>query len=171
MLTPTSHLEIMSRARTPEELAGHDKAATASVAGLSKLSPDEEDPGRLWAEIARLCAALKKGGAAPQGADSDYAEKTAFYAMFGAAEKVTGHKPSHYDVWLMARGLMGANGRAAPQAAPVAPTVQPLTEAQIKVMKEAAADQGLTGIAPSLHLARAVEAHHGITAAPTKEAP
>ena len=35
MLTPTSHLEIMSRARTPEELAGHE-AAPASVAGLAE---------------------------------------------------------------------------------------------------------------------------------------
>lgn len=53
--------------------------------------------------------------------------------------------------------------RAAATAHP-APARVPLTEAQIKTMKEAAADQGLTGIAPSLHLARAVEAWHGITA-------
>lgn len=45
-----------------------------------------------------------------------------------------------------------------------APALVPLTEAQIATMRDAAADQGLTGIAPSLHLARAVEAWHGITA-------
>jgi predicted RNase H-like nuclease (RuvC/YqgF family) len=42
----------------------------------------------------------------------------------------------------------------------------PLTEAQIEAMRKDAADQGLTGIAPSLHLARAVEAWHGITGEP-----
>lgn len=55
------------------------------------------------------------------------------------------------------------------QALQAAPARAPLTEAQIKTMKEAAADQGLTGIAPSLHLARAVEAWHGIPAAPTAQ--
>ena len=54
--------------------------------------------------------------------------------------------------------------REARKAAQPAP--QPLTEAQIHAMKCAAAYQGITGIAPSLHLARAVEAWHGITAAP-----
>ena len=46
---------------------------------------------------------------------------------------------------------------------------QPLSEVQIHAMKCAAADQGITGIAPSLHLARAVEAAHGITAAPAAQ--
>jgi len=56
------------------------------------------------------------------------------------------------------------------ESAQPAPALVPLTEAQIKAMKDAAADQGLTGIAPSLHLARAVEAWHGI-GTPAKEAP
>ena len=45
---------------------------------------------------------------------------------------------------------------SAPAAQPV-PVVQPLTDEQIEAMKREAADQGLTGIPPSRHLARAVE--------------
>lgn len=61
--------------------------------------------------------------------------------------------------------------REALAAAPAQQPAQPLTEAQIDAMRRAAADQGLTGIAPSLHLARAVEAWHGIgaTQAPTTD--
>lgn len=61
---------------------------------------------------AGYCAALSQPAASGEPAD-DYAEKVAFYAAFSAAEKATGHKPSHYDVWLMARGLMTVDGRAA----------------------------------------------------------
>lgn len=57
-------------------------------------------------------------------------------------------------------------GEVTPLYAHAAPTQrQPLSEVQIHAMKCAAADQGITGIAPSLHLARAVEAAHNITAA------
>jgi hypothetical protein len=65
------------------------------------------------------------------------------------------------DGWPLYSGLPPA---AHPQPAPL-----PLTEAQIHAMKCAAADQGITGIAPSLHLARAVEAWHGIVPAPTTD--
>lgn len=71
--------------------------------------------GRVDAAAAGLEAALAAVPAptAQPAAEADDAEKASFYAMFGAAEKATGHKPSHYDVWLMARGLMTADGRSA----------------------------------------------------------
>ena len=137
---------------------------------------------------------------AQPAAEADDAEKASFYAMFGAAEKATGHKPSHYDVWLMARGLMTADGRSAqpvqqPGAEPdgrlhadgyftwkrrdgyvldaklpcdfylAAPAQrQPLSEARLIVLGPknwAAAD--------CIEFGRAIEAAHGITAAPAAQ--
>jgi len=56
-------------------------------------------------------AAQAQPAASGEPAD-DCAERVAFYEAFSAAEKATGHKPSHYDVWLMARGLMTVDGRS-----------------------------------------------------------
>lgn len=52
-----------------------------------------------------------------QPALTDDQERNAFYAMFEEAAQKTGHKPTAFDVWLMARGLMGTDGRRVQQPA------------------------------------------------------
>lgn len=55
-------------------------------------------------------------------ADLYDAERTAFYDAYQAHTQNTGHKPSHLDVWLMARGVMDTNGRRSAASASAVPT-------------------------------------------------
>jgi hypothetical protein len=51
----------------------------------------------------------------PDGEQNDDSARADFYRLANAFESECGHKPAHFDVFLMARGLMTTNGRRAVQ--------------------------------------------------------
>ena len=170
MLTPTEHLEILSRARTAEELAGQE-GATASVAGpqnrtLLQQYDREQLPGyHAGYEDGRLKGyEVGKRHAAPQAAPvaPDGRLHADGYFTWARRDGYVLDRKLPCDFWLT-------------PPAPVAPTVQPLTEAQIEKLRE---DTFSTNNpfcpcdSKTMRKAvRATERAHGITAAPTKETP
>jgi hypothetical protein len=57
---------------------------------------------------------------------TDEQERKAFYAAYDECERLTGHKPAAYDVWMLARGKMTTDGRATLSRTPPAPSPEPV---------------------------------------------
>lgn len=100
-----------------------DLAATQQPA--DDLIPLRRENGELSGVfIAKPAPSAPAQPSAPvEAADEEQPIETRkFYAAYYEHERLTGHKPSHLDVWLLARGVMTTDGRTAPPSVPVPAT-------------------------------------------------
>jgi hypothetical protein len=121
-------------------LTEQETAASASVAGLSGAQPERRlcPTENLWDANGQPKPDAWKRAAQPEAPaePSDNPERDEFYRVFNESAKLTGHKPTLYDVWLMARGRMDTSHRTIATPTPVSQRPAELTEPAARTFEQ-----------------------------------
>lgn len=78
------------------------------------FSMDDETLAQLRRDLQAAIEQIDRAALAATSAPaepSDNPERDEFYRVFNESEKLTGHKPTLFDIWLMARGRMDTSHR------------------------------------------------------------
>jgi hypothetical protein len=109
-------------------------------AHLSRTVPTAQpQPERYVSALDPALRAIKAQPEAP-AEPSDNPERDEFYRVFNESTKLTGHQPTLYDVWLMARGRMDTSHRALATPTPVAQPPAPHPKSELATRCETALD-------------------------------
>jgi hypothetical protein len=121
-------------------LTEQETTASASVAGLSGAQPERRlcPTENLWDANGQPKPDAWKRAAQPEAPaePSDNPERDEFYRVFNESAKLTGHKPTLYDVWLMARGRMDTSHRTIATPTPVSQRPAELTEPAARTFEQ-----------------------------------